>query len=143
MRRLAALLVLATLGCRAGEPGRDVQARIQRIESRLLPAVLVAGQPVPVHSLAERMEHHRVPAVSIAVINDGELEWARAYGLADVEEGRPATTRTLFQAASISKPVAALAALKLVEDGLLDLDESVNEKLESWKVRTSTRPSSP
>jgi len=134
MRRLAALLVLATLGCRAGEPGRDVEARIQRIESRLLPAVLVAGQPVPVHSLAERMEHHRVPAVSIAVINDGELEWARAYGLADVEEGRPATTRTLFQAASISKPVAALAALKLVEDGLLDLDEDVNEKLESWKL---------
>jgi CubicO group peptidase (beta-lactamase class C family) len=134
MRRLAAWLVLALLGCRAGEPGRDVQAHIQRIEDELLPAVLVAGEPIPLRMLSERMEHHRVPAVSIAVINNGELEWARAYGLADVEEGRPATTRTLFQAASISKLVAALAALKLVEDGMLDPDESVNEKLESWKV---------
>lgn len=134
MRRSAALLMLALLGCPAGEPGRDIQAHIQRIESQLLPAVLVADEPVPLRTLAERVEHYRVPAVSIAVINNGELEWARAYGLADVEEARPATTRTLFQAASISKPVAALAALKLVEDGMLDLDESVNEKLESWKL---------
>jgi len=134
MRRLAVLLVLVLLGCPAGEPGRDVQAHIQRIESQLLPAVLIAGEPIPLRTLSERMEHYRVPAVSIAVINNGELEWARAYGLADVEEGRPATTRTLFQAASISKPVAALAALKLVEEGMLDLDENVNEKLERWQV---------
>jgi CubicO group peptidase (beta-lactamase class C family) len=80
------------------------------------------------------MEHHNVPGISIAVINDGKIEWARGYGLADVAEGRPVTTTTLFQAASISKPVAATAALTLVEEGSLELDRNVNEWLVSWKM---------
>jgi CubicO group peptidase (beta-lactamase class C family) len=75
-----------------------------------------------------------VPGVSVAVINDGEIEWARGYGMADVERQRPVTTTTLFQAASISKPVAAMAALQLVERGALDLDEDVNQKLTSWQL---------
>ncbi len=95
---------------------------------------MIRGEPVETSTLAERMEALGVPGVSIAVINNGEVEWARGYGLADVESGRPVTTTTLFQAASISKPVAATAALKFVQDGLIDLDEDVNGKLVSWKV---------
>jgi CubicO group peptidase (beta-lactamase class C family) len=72
--------------------------------------------------------------VSVAVVNDGRIEWAKAYGVADAEAKRPATTATLFQAASISKPVAAMGALRLVEEGRLSLDEDVNLKLRSWKV---------
>ena len=75
-----------------------------------------------------------VPAVSVAVVDDGELTWAKAYGFADKDENVRATTETLFQAASISKPVAALAALKLVEDGRLNLDYDVNKVLTSWRV---------
>jgi CubicO group peptidase (beta-lactamase class C family) len=68
------------------------------------------------------------------VISNGEIEWARAYGLADVEDQREVTTSTLFQAASISKPVAATAALTLVEEGKLDLATDVNQYLTSWQL---------
>jgi len=74
------------------------------------------------------------PALSVAVIKDFKVEWAGAYGFRDAEQKSPATVETLFQAASISKPVAAAAALHFVEKGRLDLDEDVNAKLASWKV---------
>jgi CubicO group peptidase (beta-lactamase class C family) len=72
--------------------------------------------------------------VSIAVFTDGEMLWARGFGLADAETGEPVTENTLFQAASISKPVAGLAALSLAEEGVIDLDRDVNDYLETWKV---------
>ena len=58
----------------------------------------------------------------------------KAYGLADMATKKPVTSETLFQAASISKPVSALAALHLVQEGKLSLDENVNDKLRAWKV---------
>ncbi|HDT14213.1 MAG TPA: serine hydrolase [Candidatus Aminicenantes bacterium] len=84
--------------------------------------------------LRDRMGELKVPGASVAVINEGRIEWAKGYGLAETGGAAPATERALFQAASISKPVAALAALRLVEQGLLDLDEDVNAELKSWKV---------
>ncbi|MGH7506786.1 MAG: serine hydrolase domain-containing protein [Longimicrobiales bacterium] len=108
-------------------------ARIQRIENGLLPYHVIAGQPLPEMSIAERMKRYNVPGVSIAVIDSGELAWARGYGETEAG-GAPVDTTTLFQAASISKPVAAMAALRLVEQGALDLDEDVNAKLRSWRV---------
>jgi CubicO group peptidase (beta-lactamase class C family) len=107
---------------------------VARVETGLLPAVLLEGEEPPFWPIEERMEHYRVPAVSVAVLHGGVVAWAKAYGTADVETGAPATPQTLFQAASISKPVAALAALSLVEDGLLDLDAPVNDYLTSWRV---------
>lgn len=89
--------------------------------------------------LDDRMRFFNVPAVSIAVVNNGAIEWARGYGAADAESGRPVDTATLFQAASISKPVAAVAALRLVEQGRLTLDEDVNARLTSWRVPHSDR----
>jgi YD repeat-containing protein len=80
------------------------------------------------------MAFHGVPGVSVAVINGGRLEWARGYGQADVESDRSVTTETLFQAASMSKPVAALAALRLVEEGRIDLDQDVGVSLFSWEI---------
>ena len=100
----------------------------------LLPAIRVEGRTYTPATVEQRMQEHHVSAVSIAVIDAGRVVWARAYGLADVEEQRKATPQTLFQAASISKPVAATAALTLVDDGLLALDDDVNAKLRTWKV---------
>jgi CubicO group peptidase (beta-lactamase class C family) len=80
------------------------------------------------------MAHFNVPAVSIAVIVDGKVAWAKAWGMADVATQRSATAATLFQAASISKPVAATALLTLVQEGRLDLDTDVNRYLTSWQV---------
>ncbi len=114
----------------AGLPGDP----IARVESALLPAFVIRGEPVRRRSLATRMDELGVPGVSIAVLVDGAIAWARGYGLADVESRRPVTANTLFQAASISKPVAALAALQLVEEGSVDLDADVNDYLTSWRL---------
>jgi CubicO group peptidase (beta-lactamase class C family) len=115
-------------------PDDRVTARIARIENGLLPAIRVDRRSYTPATIAERMRLLGVPAVSIAVVNDGRIEWAKAYGLADVEAGRAVTPATLFQAASISKPVAAMGALRLVQEGRLALDEDVNARLRSWQV---------
>jgi CubicO group peptidase (beta-lactamase class C family) len=80
------------------------------------------------------MAANKVPGVSIAVIDDFEIEWARAHGVVDASRDRPVTTATLFQASSISKAVTAVLALHLVEKGLLGLDERVNDRLTSWRI---------
>src|SRR5919202_244869 len=85
-------------------------------------------------TLAERMAFHSVPGVSIAVINDGQIEWAKGYGVREVGKPAPVTTDTLCQACSISKAVTAVAVLRLVQDGRLDLDEDVNCYLVNWQV---------
>lgn len=74
-----------------------------------------------------------VPGVSIAVIHNGAVEWARGFGVA-LQGGRPVGPGTLFQAGSISKPVAAMAVMALAQAGKLDLDVDVNSYLKSWKV---------
>ena len=108
--------------------------RMSRVLDGLLPAAIIRGQPLPTMRLTERMRYHDVPGVSIAFFDNGDVRWARSFGLADVAANRPVTQETLFQAASISKSVTALAALRLVQDGKLKLDEDVNFKLKSWKV---------
>jgi CubicO group peptidase (beta-lactamase class C family) len=115
-------------------PATDAVSRLTRIEQGLLPAVQVTNAPPVKYSLAERMAHYKVPALSVAFVENGRVMWSRAYGLADVANGTPATVNTLFQAASISKPLSALAILRLVQDGKLALDEDVNLKLKSWKL---------
>src|SRR5262249_6477446 len=82
--------------------------RITRVESGLAPRVFPEGQPIK-WTLRERMTHYRVPGVSIAVINDGRIEWARGYGTLESGGSTPVDADTVFQAASISKPVSALA----------------------------------
>jgi CubicO group peptidase (beta-lactamase class C family) len=131
---LGALSFFLTLDCTTSSP--DLEARIQRIEKGLIPqpGIVIKGQAASRMSLADRMEAYKVPGVSIAVINNYEIEWAKGYGAKEKESSDPITPKTLFQAASISKPVAAFAALYFVEKGLLDLDEDVNGKLISWKV---------
>lgn len=110
----------------------SVDTQVRRVEHGLLPAVLIKGdQP---WSLEERMKHWKVPGVSIAVVKDFKVEWARTYGVKDVETKEPVTTETLFQAGSISKPVAAMVALKRVQQGKISLDENINNKLVTWKL---------
>ena len=112
----------------------NISQRITSVENSLLPPVIIQDEPAPEMTLAVRMQHYKIPGVSIAVINNGEIEWARGYGICDKDNNISVTKTTLFQAASISKPVAAMAALSLVQEGKLALDEDVNDKLKSWKV---------
>ena len=132
-RRLAGALAAITLGTLAAQAPSTVEQRIERIQNGLLPAVLVKGDPVTTTKLADRMAALHVPGVSIAVIHDGKIEWARGFGVTRVG-GPPVTPDTLFQAASISKPVAAMAVLRLVEAGKIGLDTDVNQYLKTWKM---------
>jgi CubicO group peptidase (beta-lactamase class C family) len=116
----------------------DVTSKIQQVESGLRYAINIDGELSPTFTIDERMKHYYVPAVSIALINDGEIEWAKAYGYLDVNLVKKVDTLTLFQAASISKAVSAIAALQLVEQRKIDLDENVNTYLRTWKVKNTS-----
>lgn len=109
-------------------------ARLQRVEQVAVELPGEAGKAPLRLSLAELMELYNVPGLSVAVIENYKIVDAKAYGVIAPGSSTPVTTRTLFQAGSISKPVAATGALSLVEQGKLALDEHVNEKLKSWKV---------
>ncbi len=118
----------------AAAPGAQPPSVIPSMEQSVSPLVVIQGQPQTPVSLKERMAQLHVNAVSIAVVRDRKLDWAKAYGFADKERKVAATPDTLFQAGSISKPVAALAALQLVNAGKLDLDRNVNDYLKSWQL---------
>jgi CubicO group peptidase (beta-lactamase class C family) len=88
-------------------------------------------------TLAQVMERAHVPGVSIAVIRNFDIHWAKGYGVADVQSGSRVDADTMFQAASISKPVAAMAAMRAVQDGKFSLDADINSILKSWKLPDS------
>jgi CubicO group peptidase (beta-lactamase class C family) len=129
---LLVILVLPSASFGQSKPSDEVVARINRVERGLLAPVLIKGDPA--WSIEERMKLYKVPGLSIAVIKDFKVDWARSYGVKDAETNEPVTTETMFQAASISKPVAAMVALKKVEQGKISLDENINNKLTSWKL---------
>jgi CubicO group peptidase (beta-lactamase class C family) len=142
--------ILAALGCgailggaifggaaQAAAQGAH-QPRIARIERTLLPGITLIGQPTRHMNLDARMAHYKVPALSVAVFDGGRIVWSRAYGRTSAgAAGAGATPRTLFQAASLSKPVFAAAALSLVHRGQLALDRPINDYLRRWRLPDS------
>jgi len=106
--------------------------KIKQVENGLSTYHQIKGEPT--WTIDERMEHYEVPGMSIAVVHDYKIAWTKTYGHVDKEKSAPVTENTLFQAASISKPVSAYAALHLVEAKKLDLDANVNQHLTSWQV---------
>ena len=133
MKKLTSFLLLFSLGFGSLALGQSTSdSRIKRVEDGLLPTVLIKGEPG--WNIAERMKFYKVPGLTVAVIKDFKIEWARAYGVKDLETNEPVTTDTMFQAGSISKSVNAAIAMKRVEQGKLSLDENINDKLTSWKV---------
>jgi len=135
MKRISCIsIVLIIFSCSAQKEKDPVQQRIARIENNLQPAFQVEGNPVPTYSIEERLKILHIPGMSIAVVENGKLSWAKGYGIADISENRPVTTETLFLAGSISKPLAALASLEMVEEGKISLDENINDKLKSWQI---------
>ena len=121
-------IVAAALTMGASSPNPS----IERIEKGLRPPVLIEGDKT--WTLEERMRLFHVPGLSVAVFRDFQVSWAKAYGFADEAAGMKATDATLFQAGSVSKPVAAMGALKLVEEGKLSLDKNIDAYLKGWKI---------
>ncbi len=116
------------------DSGANQDAVVARVAAGLRSGIQVSGRPLVTYDLAARMAHYHVPAVSVAVVDSGRIAWARGFGVTTAGTADSVTATTLFQAASISKPVAATAMLRLVEQGKLDLDTPVNTYLTSWKV---------
>jgi CubicO group peptidase (beta-lactamase class C family) len=84
--------------------------------------------------IAADLEKFQVPGASWAVIDSGELVDTGCAGVVQADEPAAVIPGTLFQACSISKPVAVFAMLRLVDRGVLELDQDVNSRLTSWKV---------
>jgi CubicO group peptidase (beta-lactamase class C family) len=132
---LTLALIFGAAGPVAAEP-ETVDQRIRRVEDGLRMPYVVEGYDEyrTTYDIYERMKHHRVPGVSICVINGGRIEWAKGYGELKAGTGRIVNTETLFQVASIGKPITAAGALRLVEQGVLDLGGDVNDYLSSWEI---------
>jgi CubicO group peptidase (beta-lactamase class C family) len=129
----AILLCTAASAPGLAQPDVSVEAQIQDIAGNIAPAVVAKGEVGTPVTLASRMAALHVPGVSVAVIHDGKILWARGFGVTKIG-GAPVTSTTLFQAGSISKPVTAMAVMHLVQAGRLKLDADINTYLKSWKV---------
>lgn len=134
MRAFLILAVFLLSAC-AGQRGVPAGDAMTRVTAGLRSELTVRGRPAPeTFSLADRMAHYKVPGVSIAVVEGGRIAWARGFGVREAGTADSVTGTTLFQAASISKPVAATGMLRMVDEGKLALDTPVNEYLVSWKL---------
>ncbi len=122
--------LLATLGLLALSAVCLAQPEKLQIESGLADSAKEFGSK----SIDELLAQFSTPGVSVAFFRNFEIEWAQGYGVADVISAAPVTPETLFQAASISKPVNAMAVLKAAEEGRLDMDADINEALTAWQL---------
>lgn len=110
--------------------------KIRAFENSLAGRVIIENEPA--YTIEDRMRHYKVKGLSIAVVQDYKVVWARGYGWADVSEQRPVTPETLFEPGSISKTLNAVGVLKLVQDKKLDLHTNINTYLKSWKFPYDT-----
>ena len=131
--RLACLVLALVARTAFAQLAPSTEDNIHAVETGLGPRVVIAGQPPIRRGMLDEMQRLHVPAVSIAVIHNGQIEWARGYGITR-EGGAPVTPDTLFQAASISKSLTAMAALHLVEQDKLSLDAPIQTELKSWTL---------
>jgi len=131
MRQKTLLLLIFFVGQTFAQ-NKLLSDRISEVENNLIPFV-------PVHNfktwnILDRMKYYNVPGVSIAVIKDYKIDWAKGYGLADTTKKISVTTQTMFSAGSISKFLMAVTALKMVENGQIELEKPINNYLTSWKI---------
>ncbi len=108
------------------------------LENGLRPNLLAQGEPLPRWSLRERMAHHHVPGVAVALLRDGRVVASTGYGQLRAGQEGAVDADTLFNVGSISKVVTAATSLRLVADRRLDLDRDVNRFLKSWQLPART-----
>lgn len=132
MQTKLVLLILAT-GLRLSAQKQQIEQRIDSVISNLKMETSIKDSFVS-RTLDQQLAFYHTPGISIAVINNGKLEWARGFGYANTAERRKVDTNTLFQAGSVSKPTTATAIMKLYEQGKISLDTNVNNYLTSWKI---------
>ena len=112
----------------------QILLEINTIENSLVKNIQLKGKSIQEFNILERMNYYKVPGVSITIVENGKIKWAKGYGYANTKTGTKVDIHTLFQAGSISKPLAALSALKLYENDSLELNKDVNYYLKNWKI---------
>ncbi|MDF0546468.1 serine hydrolase [Sphingobium sp. H39-3-25] len=122
--------LLSLSGHALADPGDD---RRRAVENGLRSAVIFEGGDMQGRRLEDRMRELHTPGVAIAVVRAGKLDWAKGYGVVSAG-GEAVGADTLFQAGSVSKPVAAVTALIMAQDGTLSLDVPINTILRSWTL---------
>jgi CubicO group peptidase (beta-lactamase class C family) len=136
IKNCKSIIFLFFLCCKVGslhaQYSKETQIRIKKVENNLSAWVQIENNPQK-WTLEERMKFYHANGVSIAVIKDYKIEWAKGYGLADSLQQKLVTTKTLFQAGSNSKSLNAVGILKLVEEGKLNLNSDINDYLKRWK----------
>jgi len=110
---------------------KETLDKIREVETNITGGLLVNDEKPA--TIQERMAKYKVKGMSIAVIHDYKIVWAKGYGWADEGEKRPVTPETLFEPGSISKSLNAVGVLKLAQDGKIDLNQDINTYLKSWK----------
>lgn len=129
---LYAILFLLLSGCDASKT--LTKKRIKTAENGLLKSIVFEGEKPERMKLFERMTYYKVPGVSISVIDNFQIEWAKGYGVTKLDGQDPVTIFSIFQAASISQAVTAAGALTLVARGDIGLDVNINDYLQSWTL---------
>jgi len=133
MKRLWAILLVVFIGCEYKNDGK-ILLEINTIENSLIKDIQIKGNSIQKFNILKRMDFYKVPGVSIAVVENGKIKWAKGYGYANTETGTKVDLNTLFQAGSISKPLAALSVLKLFENDSLELNKDANYYLKNWQI---------
>lgn len=116
------MITIAALSFASAESGEEPAVEFTRNLDRDVP---------------EMMDHYEIPGASLGLIEAGELKWVGSYGYADIEEGKRVTEDTRFRVESISKSVTAWGIMKLVEDGMVDLDEPITKYIRDWSFPES------
>lgn len=130
--RLLSLLIFTCFLNNSFAQNKTANERMIQVENNLIPFVPVKN--FKTWNIVDRMKYYNVPGVSIAVIKDYKIDWAKGYGLADTIKKIPVDTQTMFSAGSISKFLMAVTALKMVENGQIALEKPINNYLTSWKI---------
>jgi CubicO group peptidase (beta-lactamase class C family) len=138
MRKINFLLLLLQClsAATAQQPySKAANEQIARVETNLSGGMVIDGK---MYTLSERMKHYNVSGLSVAVIDNYQIVWAKGYGYADKKEERKITANTLFEPGSISKSLNAVAILQLAQQGKLDLYQDINQYLVNWKFPYDT-----
>ena len=109
---------------------KEITAQIKQVENNLAGRLIINGKP---YNILDRMAHYHVKGLSIVVVKDYQVVWAKGYGWSNVKEKIPVTTATLFKPGSISKSLNAIGMLRLVQNHKLDLYSDINQSLRSWQ----------
>lgn len=140
MRKLILLFLIGIIGCTNQNSNQDEKnisisenKHIENIQNNLVPVHYLNGRANK-KSITQMMAEDKIPGVSIAFIDNGKISWQKSYGYSNLTDSTKVTPNTIFNGASLSKPVTAMAALHLVDKGMLSLNEDINNKLKDWKV---------